>query len=115
MDKRIILLGFSQGGTMAYYMGLKDAELFKGVIAIAGFYDTTFNQYLNNAKDKKIKFVIMLGGDEPEYRIQANLDGLNKLVKAGIGVSFQVYAGYGHTIPGDIDFEIRRAIEWLEK
>ncbi len=116
IDKeRIILLGFSQGGMMAYYIGLKNVELFKGVIPIAGFYDTTFNQYLNNAKDKKIKFVIMLGADEPEYRTQANLDGLNKLVKAGIGVSFQVYAGYGHTIPGDIDFEIRRAIEWVEK
>jgi len=116
IDKeRIILLGFSQGGTMAYYMGLKDAELFRGIIAIAGFYDTTFNQYLTNVKDKKIKFVVMIGGDEPEYRIQANLDGLSQLIKAGIGVSFQVYAGYGHTIPGDIDFEIRRAIEWLEK
>ncbi len=116
IDKeKIILLGFSQGGTMAYYIGLKDAELFKGVIAIAGFYDTTFNQYLTNAKEKKIKFVVMLGEDEPEYRIQANLDGLSQLIKTGINVSFQVYAGYGHTIPGDIDFEIRRAIEWLEK
>jgi len=116
IDKeRIILLGFSQGGTMAYYMGLKDAELFRGIIAIAGFYDTTFNQYLTNLKDKKIKFVVMIGGDEPEYRIKANLDGLSQLIKAGICVSFQVYAGYGYTIPGDIDFEIRRAIEWVEK
>ncbi|MEO0105931.1 MAG: hypothetical protein ABIL46_01210 [candidate division WOR-3 bacterium] len=57
----------------------------------------------------------MLGEDELEHRIKANLDGLNQLIKSGISVSFQVYSGYGHTIPGDVDFEIKRAIDWLEK
>ncbi|MEO0096010.1 MAG: dienelactone hydrolase family protein [candidate division WOR-3 bacterium] len=116
IDKeKIILLGFSQGGTMAYYIGLKNADFFKGVIAIAGYYDSTFNQLLPNAQNQNIKFVVMLGEDEPEYRIKANLDGLNQLIKSGISVSFQVYSGYGHTIPGDVDFEIKRAIDWLEK
>jgi predicted esterase len=100
---------------MAYYIGLKNAELFKGVITIAGLYDTTFNQYLFNARDKGTKFVIILGGDKPEFKIRANFDGLSQLIKAGVDVSFQVYGGYGHTIPGDIGFEIKRAIEWLEK
>jgi len=110
-----ILLGFSQGGTTAYYLGLKDANLFKGIIAIAGYYDSTFNQYLNTAKEKGIRFVVLLGEDEPEQRIDANLNGLKALINAGVSVSFQAYAGYGHTIPGDVEFEIKQAIEWLEK
>ncbi len=49
IDKeKIILLGFSQGGTMAYYIGLKNADLFKGIITIAGYYDSSFNQLLPN-------------------------------------------------------------------
>ncbi len=112
--ERIILLGFSQGGTTAYYLGLKDADLFKGVIVVAGFYDSTFNQYVDMAKEKGIKFVVMIGEDEPEYRVEANLYGLKALINAGISVSFQAYAGYGHTIPGDVEFEIKRAIDWLQ-
>ncbi|MEO0122501.1 MAG: hypothetical protein ABIL69_00650 [candidate division WOR-3 bacterium] len=49
----------------------------------------------------------MLGEDELEHRIKANLDGLNQLIKSGISVSFQVYSGYGHTIPGDVELEIK--------
>ncbi len=116
IDKeKIILLGFSQGGTTAYFLGLKDADLFKGAVVVAGFYDSTFNQYLNVAKEKGIRFVIMLGEDEPAHRIEANITALEQFIKAGISASFQAYAGYGHTIPGDIEFEIKRAIDWLEK
>jgi hypothetical protein len=25
-----------------------------------------------------------------------------------------VFAGFGHTLPGDFDFELERALDWLE-
>jgi len=112
---KIILLGFSQGGGVAYYMGLKRAELFRGIIPVAGGYDTTFNTHLANAKEKKLKFFVMLGEDEIERRINSNLEAVGQLIKSGITVSFNAYAGYGHTMPGDIDYEIERAILWLEQ
>ncbi len=93
-NNRITLLGFSQGSTTAYFLGLKNADLFKGVIVIAGFYDSTFNQYLNVAKEKGTKFVIMLGEEEPVHRIEANIIALEQFIKASISASFQVYAGY---------------------
>ncbi len=112
---KVILLGFSQGGGVAYYMGLKHAELFKGIIPAAGGYDSTFNLFLANAKGKKIKFFIMLGEDEDERRITANIEAVELLVKNSITVSFNGYAGYGHTMPGDVDYEVERAIKWIEK
>ncbi len=112
---RIILLGFSQGGGLAYYIGLKHNALFKGVIPVAGGYDTTLNIYLTDARAKKIKFFVMLGENETERRINANLEAVRALVKNGITVSFNGYAGYGHTFPGDPDYELERAIRWLEK
>lgn len=114
-SSRVILLGFSQGGGLAYHIGLKHAELFKGVIPVAGGYDSTFNQYLSNAKGRKIKFFIMLGEEEIERRIKTNIEAVQNLVNSGITVSFTGYANYGHTIPGDVDFEVERAIRWLEK
>jgi len=114
-NEKVILLGFSQGGSIVYYIGLKDAGLFKGVVSIAGNYDTTWNQYLSTAKEESLKFFVMLGEEESENRINANIEALKQLIKARITVSINMYAGYGHTVPGDAEFEIEQAIRWLEK
>ncbi len=112
---RVILLGFSQGGTFAYYLGLKRSAVFEGVISIAGVYDSTFNRYLPDVSGARPRFFIMLGEDEPERRIKGNIDAIRQLISCGITLSFNAYAGYGHVIPGDVDLEIKRAIEWIEK
>lgn len=116
IDKdRIVLLGFSQGGWFAYYIGLKDADLFRGVISIAGSYDSLLDQYLLKAKERGLRFYMMVGENEPERRIQGNFELLTKFINEGITASLNMYAGYGHTIPGDLDFEVKHAIEWVEK
>jgi len=112
---RIVLLGFSQGGGYSFYLGLKHADLFSGVMPVAAaYYDTAWNQYLAKAREKGLRFYVLLGGDEPSERREINLAAIRTLVDAGISVSFNVFAGYGHTLPGDAEFEVVRGLDWLE-
>lgn len=112
---RIVLAGFSQGGYMAYLLGLKHPGLFRGAVPIAGRYDTLLNRYLGQASGDGIKYYILIGELEPEGRRQSNLEAMGRLMSAGISASLNAYSGVGHAFPGDPDFELGRALEWIER
>jgi predicted esterase len=112
---RIILAGFSQGGYMAYLLGLKHTGLFRGAIPIAGGYDTIFDRHLDQASRNGIKYYIIIGELEPADRRSSNLEGLERMMDRGVSASLNAYSGVGHAFPGDADFELGRAIEWIEQ
>lgn len=112
---RMVLAGFSQGGYMAYLLGLKHPGLFRGAVPIAGRYDTLLNRYLGKASVDGIKYYILIGELEPENRRQSNLEAVRQMMAAGISASLNAYSGVGHAFPGDPDFELGRALEWIEK
>lgn len=112
---RIVLAGFSQGGYMAYLLGLKHSGLFRGAIPIAGRYDTLLDQRLEQASKAGIRYYILIGELEPESRRLSNLEAMRRMMAGGISASLNAYAGVGHAFPGDADFELGRALEWIEK
>lgn len=112
---RIILLGFSQGGIYAYYIGAKNAGLFKGIIPMAGSYYSEVDQFLPRSRENGLKICIMFGGNEPDDLIKSNLDAYRSFIMSGITASLTVYARLGHAFPPNKEFEIQRAIEWVEK
>lgn len=112
---RIVLAGFSQGGYMSYLLGLKHSGLFRGAVPIAGRYDTLINRYLERAAGHGIKYYILIGELEPEGRRQSNLEAMRHIMAAGISVSLNAYSGVGHAFPGDPNFELGRALEWIER
>jgi predicted esterase len=112
---RLVLAGFSQGGYMAYLLGLKHSNLFRGAVPIAGRYDTLLNRYLEKASGEGIKYYILIGELEPDNRRQSNLEAMRQLMAAGISASLNAYRGVGHAFPGDPDFELARALEWMER
>ncbi|MDO9391947.1 MAG: dienelactone hydrolase family protein [bacterium] len=112
---RIILMGFSQGATTSYYIGTKNAALFKGIIPMAGMYDSSLDQFLPRSRENNLKVYIMFGELEPEAMIKANLEAIRSFIMSGITASFNVYARLGHAFPPNQEFELQRAIEWVEK
>jgi len=112
---RIILLGFSQGGIYTYYIGTKNAGLFRGIIPMAGSYYSEVDQFLPRSRESGLRICIMFGGAEKEPLIKSNLDAFRSFIMSGITASLTVYAGLGHAFPPNKEFEIQRAIEWVEK
>lgn len=114
-EKKMIIAGFSQGGYYSYYMGLKHPDLFIGAIPIGPGYDSDLEPMLAGAADAKMKFYVLMGELEPEERIDDNIRAIKQFTKVGITASFNFFSGVGHAMPGDSDFELQRAIEWIEK
>ncbi|MBI5805120.1 dienelactone hydrolase family protein [candidate division TA06 bacterium] len=112
---KLILMGFSQGATTAYYIGTKNAALFKGIIPMAGMYDSSLDQFLPRSRENNLKVYIMFGELESEAMIKSNLEAIRSFIMSGVTASFNVYARLGHAFPPNHEFELRRAIEWIEK
>lgn len=112
---RMVLAGFSQGGYMAYLLGLKHPGLFRGAIPIAGRYDTLLDQRLDTASKAGIKYYILIGELEPEGRRLSNLEAIKRMMDHGVTASLNAYSGVGHAFPGDPAFELGRALEWIER
>lgn len=114
-EKRMIIAGFSQGGYYSYYLGLKHPDIFIGSIPIGPGYGTELDPLMAEAAKNKIIFYVLMGELEPEERIEKNLLAIKQFTRAGITASFNFFSGVGHALPGDADFELVRAIEWIEK
>jgi predicted esterase len=114
-EKRMIIAGFSQGGYYSYYLGLKHPDIFTGAIPIGPGFRPELDTMLSGAAAAKMKFYVLMGELEPEKRIDDNIRAIKQFTKAGITASFNFFSGVGHAFPGDAEFELIRAIEWIEK
>jgi predicted esterase len=111
---KMILTGFSQGATHTYYVGTKNAAMFRGIIPISGRYNSEVDQFLPRSRENGLRIFVMFGGAEPEAMIKSNLDALRSFVMSGITASMSIYARLGHALPPNQDAELERAIKWVE-
>ncbi len=113
---RIIIAGFSQGGGYAFDLGLRLSRMLQGAIPIgAAWFDTAQVAEIPAAARRGMRFFVMLGALEQEERQAVNSDAVRRLAAGGVGVSYTLYPGVGHALPEDRDFELERAIRWIER
>jgi len=112
---RIILFGFSLGGTVTYYAGTKNAGLFKGIIPVAGTYDSSMDQFLPRSRENGLKVCIMFGDLDHETVVTSNQVALKSFILSGVTASLTAYARLGHAYPTSWAQDLQRAIEWVEK
>ncbi len=110
-EKRIILTGFSQGGYMAFNLGLKHPERYRGVIPIAGNYEPA-TAHLPLEKPASLPKVYIMVGDQDRV-LESNRKAAKDLEAAGVKVRLEVFAKTGHTFPQDRVIEFRKAIQYV--
>ena len=111
---RIILFGFSLGGTVTYHAGTKNAGLFKGIIPVAGTYDSSMDQFLPRSRENGLKVCIMFGDLDHETVVASNQVALKSFIMSGVTASLTAYARLGHAYPPSWEHDLQRAIEWVE-
>lgn len=108
---RIVLTGFSQGGSMAFYVALRQPRLFAGVVPVAGFYEERLNPLPASRPDAFPRFFIMNGArDEAAPN---NRQVARALEALGAAVELRVYNGLGHGFPPNPDPELRDALRFV--
>ena len=96
-DKRVILLGFSEGGGMALCTGFRNPEIFAGIISVAGYYDEVLNEYLEDESLTSMPTYMMIG--ENDYGVKSNRMAEGLMKDHGLIVNLVVYEGVGHAFP----------------
>jgi phospholipase/carboxylesterase len=108
---RIVLTGFSQGGSMAFYVALRQPALFAGVVPVAGFYEERLNPLPTGRPGAFPRFFIMNGArDEAAPN---NRQVARALEALGAAVELRVYNGVGHGFPPNPDPELRDALRFV--
>lgn len=109
--KRIILTGFSQGGSMSFTVGLRHPEKFAGVIPMAAFYDHGLTPIPEVPTADLPRFFIMNGALDEEA--DNNRDAARRLKAIGTPVEIRIYEGVGHALPRNREEEIRDALRFV--
>lgn len=109
-DKRVILSGFSQGGLMAYAIGVRNPAKFAGLIPVAANWQAGYAPAPKSAAGFPRIFA-MVGSKDPV--LDANRQAAGEFEKAGVKIKLNVYDGVGHAFPSNRDEELRKALDFI--
>jgi len=107
--KRVNLLGFSQGASLAIYSGLLNPTRFNSVVALSGFFPVERIDYINNKELGKLDLFMGHGKLDPVVPINLGQQTRDELIKLGIKPFFHEYNSE-HTIPNEC---LKDIMQWL--
>ena len=107
---KVFLTGFSQGGGYTYMIGIKNHEVFDGIMPLGGWLDSEWigEEKLKAAKD----LPVFIGHGEKDKRVEfkAAKKAKKTLKKLGYDVTFFTFDG-GHAVPEE---ECQALVEWMK-
>ena len=112
--KDVFLFGFSAGTCVAYYVGIKNHDLIRGMICFGGSLPNT-KQFDNMLSDKDIKAAkklkVFIGHGDQDVGGDSNYGERAKKIldKHGYDVTFRGFSG-GHVVRRDV---LKEAINWM--
>lgn len=110
---KVIMGGFSQGGTVSIAYGLTHADEVAAVLNFSGFLaeHPAVAPMLHIAQPPKLPIFWGHGRQDPAIPFELAIEGRQQLRDAGYSVDSQDY-DIGHWIDGD---ELRTAVAWLQE
>ena len=108
-NKKISLLGFSQGAILSWSLGIEYPHVIKNILPLSGFYHSEITNSNSNSKFK-LNCFSSHGIHDPVIPISLARNGI-KLLKKNINIEFKEYQS-GHEINNK---NLRDIIEWLNK
>ncbi|MFH1419495.1 MAG: dienelactone hydrolase family protein [Planctomycetota bacterium] len=114
VDKdKVVIVGFSQGAWASWFIGLRNPDVFAGVIPVAGRFPEVDNATLEGEELDDLRVVVMVGEDDNEMLVEANRDAVKRLTKRGIKAKLRVYEDVGHDFPEDTTREQIKALKFV--
>jgi len=90
--RRIVLAGFSQGGVIALYTGVRHAERLAGIVALSTYLVLPDRLAAEgSAANRDVPIFMAHGTSDPMVRLEWGEAGRRALVAAGYGVEWHTY------------------------
>lgn len=109
--ERTVVLGFSQGGTLAYRLGLADPARFRGVAALSTSLPDEAEAAANRASVASLPLLVQHGADDPTIAVERARESRDRLNALGARPDYREYP-MGHEIRPD---SLRDLNDWLER
>lgn len=109
--RKIVVVGFSQGGVMAYDLVLRNPERFAGLVALSSWLPDTVEQGIP-AQPALENFPVLLihGTEDPMIPVERAQESREKLLARGLNVHYREYE-MQHEIRPEA---LQELVVWLE-
>lgn len=109
---RTVLLGFSQGGTLAYRLGLAAPERFRGVAALSTWLPEEAESHATRGQPlASLPLLVQHGTEDPLIAVDRARDSRDRLTGLGLTPDYREYP-MAHEIRPE---SLRDLSEWLER
>lgn len=111
--ERIVVMGFSQGGTMAYDLALRDPGRYAGMAALASWFPGILADTLPRLPEHEGFPVLVLHGTRDDrLPIERARESRETLRPYGVAMTYREMEGMGHEIREDA---LRTILAWLDE
>jgi phospholipase/carboxylesterase len=109
--RKVVLLGFSQGGVMAYALGLREPARFAGIAALSSWLpDPLASSIPKQPEHDGLPVLVQHGTEDPMIGIERARESRAALLRLGVGASYHEYE-MGHEIRPEA---LQDLLVWLE-
>lgn len=108
---KIVLVGFSQGATLAMNMAIYNDIKCKGVLAGCPFNDDINENHALNLKKRDIRVYVFTGDQDFSYK--QTVKNMDILKNTGVKLIFKINENRGHEFSPDIESDINKAMKLI--
>ncbi len=110
--RKLVVLGFSQGGVMAYDLVLREPGRFAGLTVLSSWLPASLAQKIPKLPEHDgFPVLVMHGTEDPMIDVGRARESRDALVPLGVGLTYREHA-MGHSISPEA---ARDLVTWLDK
>jgi phospholipase/carboxylesterase len=109
--RKTVLLGFSQGGVMAYDLALRDPARFAGLVALSSWLPPAVASLPGRSEHAGLPILVIHGTEDPMIPVDRARESRDALLRLGVALTYREYA-MGHEIRPEA---LREIMTWLEE
>jgi len=109
--RKIVLLGFSQGGALAFDLALRDPSRFAGLAALSCWLpDRLASEIAPDSAHQSLPVLVVHGSEDPMVPVARAREARQRLTALGVALTYREYE-MGHEICADA---LRDIVAWLD-
>jgi phospholipase/carboxylesterase len=109
--RKLVVLGFSQGGVMGYDLVLRDPEHFAGLVALSSWLPQELAAAVGKRPElAQLPVFVAHGTQDPMLPVAMGQGSRDALIGLGVPATYREYA-MGHEVSPEL---LRDLVEWLE-
>lgn len=110
--RKVIVLGFSQGGVLGYDLVLRDPGRFAALIALSSWLPEQLDDAVpSQPAHENFPALVIHGTEDPMIPVERGQESRERLMKRGLNVQYREYP-MGHEIHPEA---LRELVTWLEE